>query len=383
MAVVFVESKHILPEDMTNAIEDYFFARLPVAKGEKDAIEKIVLSMYKDNMQIRKKGDLSAFHKVNPPLLWFLNTTGCRRRLALACFADDSAYGNLVPKISCCDNCLYSLYESTNAEEDFGVPEWELHDVTMRHSLRYLETNERHRRQEEIEIAKEIDIRTARFALKESEMAHRHNLAAQASTAAERAAIAKQRMEGCEKICRKALDRFSIETWPDGMDDIIFPYKWRAKLAKRAVFIKSATDLVNVLKADCDLATPGIQDEISLILEVILLAVENQDCQMEIAIRQNLVSAGAENVDTLQQNKPRRPKRKRSGLDEGAREVQLEKIRMQATRAAVKKVKTAAEKAQSTKVKNTATTRDNAKRTLIKKREKTARKKGETNERNA
>ena len=111
-----------------------------------------------------------------------------------------------------------------------------------------------------------------------------------------------------------------------------------------------------------------------------LLAVENQDYQMEIAIYQNLISVGAENVDTLQQNKPRRPKHKRNGLDEGAREVQLEKIRMQATRAAVKKVKTATEKAQSTKVKNATTTRDNAKRTLTKKREKTTRKKEEMNE---
>lgn len=82
-------------------------------------------------------------------------------------------------------------------------------------------------------------------------------------------------MKGYEKICRKALDRFVIETWPDGMDNIMFPYRWRAKLAQRAVFIKSATDLVNVLKADCDLATSGIQDKISLIFEVILLAVEN------------------------------------------------------------------------------------------------------------
>ena len=49
----------------------------------------------------------------------------------------------------------------------------------------------------------------------------------------------------------------------------------------------------------------------------------------------------------------------------------------------MKKVKTAAEKAQSIKVKNTATTQDNAKRTLTKKREKTTRKKGETNKRNA
>ena len=69
MAVVFVESKYILPEDMTNAVEDYSFACLPVAKREKDATEKIVSSMYKDNMQIRKEGDLSAFHKVDPPLL--------------------------------------------------------------------------------------------------------------------------------------------------------------------------------------------------------------------------------------------------------------------------------------------------------------------------
>ena len=258
VAVIFVESKHILPKDMTNAVEDYFFACLPVAKGEKDATEKIVSSMYKENIQIRKEGDLSAFYKVDPPLLQFLNTTGCCRRLALACFADDCAYGNLAPKMSCCDNCLYSSYKSANAEENSGVPEWELHDVTIRHSLHYLETNKRHRRQEDIEIAKEIDIRTARFTLKESEMTHGHNLASQASTAVERAAIAKQRMEGCEKICRKALDRFAIETWPDGMDDIMFPYKWMAKLAKLTVFIKSATDLVNVLKADCDLATSSI-----------------------------------------------------------------------------------------------------------------------------
>ena len=114
--------------------------------------------------------------------------------------------------MSCCNNYLYNSYKSTHAEEDSGVPEWKLHDVTMRHSLRYLETNKWHRRQEDIKIAKKIDIRTTRFALKESEKAHRHNLAGQASIAGERAAIAKQRMEDCKKICRKTLDRFAIET---------------------------------------------------------------------------------------------------------------------------------------------------------------------------
>ena len=92
------------------------------------------------------------------------------------------------------------------------MPKWELHDVTMRQFLRYLETNKRHRRREDIKIAKEIDIRTARFALKESKKAYGHNLAGQASTPAERAAITKQKTEGCKKIYRKTLDRFAIET---------------------------------------------------------------------------------------------------------------------------------------------------------------------------
>lgn len=38
----------------------------------------------------------------------------------------------------------------------------------------------------------------------------------------------------------------------------MFPYKWRVKLAKCAVFIKSATDFIIMLKADCDLAALDI-----------------------------------------------------------------------------------------------------------------------------
>lgn len=56
-------------------------------------------------------------------------------------------------------------------------------------------------------------------------MTHGHNLASQANIAAEKVAIAKQRMESCKKIYWKALDRFAIKTWPDGIDDIMFSYK--------------------------------------------------------------------------------------------------------------------------------------------------------------
>ena len=123
------------------------------------------------------------------------------------------------------NNCLYSSYKSANMEEDSVLPEWELHDVTMRYSLNYLETNKRYRRQKDIEIAKKIDIRTTKFAPKEIKSTYGNNLASQGSIAAKKAAIAKQRMEDCEKICRIALDRFAIKTWPDSINDIIFLYK--------------------------------------------------------------------------------------------------------------------------------------------------------------
>ena len=101
MLVVFVEIKHILPKDMTYTAEECSFAHVPVAKGEKNITKKIISSMYKDNMQIRKEGDLSTFHKVDLSLLQFLNMTGCCRQLVLACFADDSAYGRFAPDVSC------------------------------------------------------------------------------------------------------------------------------------------------------------------------------------------------------------------------------------------------------------------------------------------
>lgn len=69
VVVIFVESKYILAKDMIYIVEEYSFPRLPIAKGERDTTEKIVLSMYKDNIQIRKEGDLFVFHKIDLLLL--------------------------------------------------------------------------------------------------------------------------------------------------------------------------------------------------------------------------------------------------------------------------------------------------------------------------
>ena len=300
VAVIFRESKYILPKNITSVAEDYFFAHLLVIKGGKTAIDWIVLSMYKDNMQMSKEGDLSAFHKIDPPLLWFLNTISYCRQLALAYFADDSAYQNLALQIFFCNNCLYYLYKSANAKNDSGVPGWELYNVIMRHSLYYMKTNKLHRHKENIAIAEKIDIRTARFALKESDQSYKHNLIGLTKITAERAAIAKQRIENCKKVSRKTLDSFAIRIWSDGIDDIIFSFKQKVKLSKRMVFIKLVTDIIKTLKTDCNLLASGIQNKIYFIFEVILLAVEDQDCEIEIAIYQDLVSIADRNVDVPQ-----------------------------------------------------------------------------------
>lgn len=89
----------------------------------------------------------------------------------------------------------------------------------------------------------------------------------------------------------------------------MFSYRWRAKLTKRKIFIKSSINLIKALKVDCNLTALSIKKHIPFILSVILLTIENEDCQTEIAIWQNLIIVSGKYV-TLQQNNPRRPKRK-------------------------------------------------------------------------
>lgn len=122
VVIVFVKSKHILPKDITYTKDEYHFAHLPMANEEKNVTEKIILSMYNDNIQIRREKDLSTFHKFDWPLLWCFNTVGYHRHLVLAYFVDNFAFRDLAPDIFFCNNCLYGLNESINLGEDFGVP---------------------------------------------------------------------------------------------------------------------------------------------------------------------------------------------------------------------------------------------------------------------
>lgn len=50
VAIIFMKTNYILPKDMTNIIDENFFACLLVIKREKDITEKIISSIYRNNM---------------------------------------------------------------------------------------------------------------------------------------------------------------------------------------------------------------------------------------------------------------------------------------------------------------------------------------------
>ena len=133
-----VEKKHFLPENIASQWESPFrqYRRQLGPLGSKRATE-IISTMYEDNLEPRKDKAPSVYHKVDPALLWFINTVGCRRYLALACFTSDSFFQGLI-STSCCDNCMYSQWN----QEDTALPVFERHGVTAQHCRQCSATNE-------------------------------------------------------------------------------------------------------------------------------------------------------------------------------------------------------------------------------------------------
>ena len=74
--------------------------------------------------------------KLTLGILWFLNPSGCRRQLILACLMCKKAFKSFPDLADCCDNCMYN---HTDAGQ---VPDFELHDMTARLAMMYERTLE-------------------------------------------------------------------------------------------------------------------------------------------------------------------------------------------------------------------------------------------------
>lgn len=277
VSIVFVGKKYIMPRQMSAVAKELSFARSAVTQDSHLTTAQIVRNMYEGNFQIREEGKLSPYHQVDPPLLWFINMEGCRRRLALACFADRFAFGRLSDDRSCCDNCHYaqiarlrndggssnnggqeiehsavegreinplrdevsSTSGNSEAEEQNGkdsdtheaepgtatlviqeyteVPSFQLHGVTSIHSLRYLETMEWSDILDADKANQEYEQRLTKE--KEKLLYRRISRANVAIPAADRVGT----LLAIQKMCESALDSFANELWPNVMDQIMFP----------------------------------------------------------------------------------------------------------------------------------------------------------------
>ena len=137
VAIMFIESKHFLPEDIASD-KNNTFCVYTMAIGPRDAqlAEEIISTFYKNNYQVKKKKMPTPYYTVDSAILWLINTVRYCQHLALACFMSNSAFKSQT-HLACCNNCMYSARDEKRA-----IPNFEWHDITARHCQQYLKTNE-------------------------------------------------------------------------------------------------------------------------------------------------------------------------------------------------------------------------------------------------
>ena len=92
MTIVFVKSKHFLPEGIASDENSFFCAYITaIGLGDAQLAEEIISTLYKDNYQVKKKKVSTPYHAVDSAILWLINTVGCRQHLTLVCFMSNSA----------------------------------------------------------------------------------------------------------------------------------------------------------------------------------------------------------------------------------------------------------------------------------------------------
>lgn len=241
VAIVFVQSKYILPENFLDDLNS-IFCNHSTAIGPQNGARaaEIVKTLYTDDnlqtdtFQTKKNKSASPYHKVDPAVMWFVHTTRCRRCLALACFMS-SPVEHI--KSTCCDNCIYNAIENMEGEEEV-LPAFERYGVTAKHYRRYLETKDCERQVQQ------------------------SRLDAIACTRRSATKIADQ------EACIVALSDFANETW-HGMAETYFLSILRQKIAGSAAQIASVEDLSKILRPQCLLQTSTLRIHAPRILGMI------------------------------------------------------------------------------------------------------------------
>jgi len=104
----------------------------PVCAGNEEiriVVRQLVEQFYTDRDCGKKTKTSSCYERVDPPLLFNLNTTGCRCRAVMAAFVDAAAFEG-TRESDCCGNILY-----LNSGSE--IPDWERHGVSAKVRVQY------------------------------------------------------------------------------------------------------------------------------------------------------------------------------------------------------------------------------------------------------
>ncbi len=96
----------------------------------------VIVRLYREHIQSKVAKIGNSYQKTNPAVLWFLNTTRCRRRMVLACFICKQAFDDRLDREYYCDNYMYNSVEARQ------VPDFEAYDVTAKLGMMYAHTME-------------------------------------------------------------------------------------------------------------------------------------------------------------------------------------------------------------------------------------------------
>lgn len=224
VAVVMAEQSYFLPRvptDATKEFDDLRSAVLANAESESET-NRIIGELYFGRLSSRPTKSPTPYHKIDPALLWMLNTSGCRCRLIMAMFSDRDAFKG-IRDMACCDNCAYSLanqQESGNPEgeleadnsDSIVVPDFDRCGVSMELSICF----------EDNEAAKARQV---------------------AQGKASKRATGPRTSPLQQRKCLETLTAWAKSEWPNQMDALNFPLMWREHVAKHAVQIRTIQDL--------------------------------------------------------------------------------------------------------------------------------------------
>jgi hypothetical protein len=130
ISVVFADSRFFLAggQDCPEKYRGYAQGVIPGDSTSSNSVRDLISTFYKDknpsdhvSPSDRVRGELS-YALLDPAVLFYINTLGCRCRAALATFADPSAYVEEARKLDCCDNSLYSDPPAASTHKVNGVP---------------------------------------------------------------------------------------------------------------------------------------------------------------------------------------------------------------------------------------------------------------------